>query len=266
MSDETKPEGSQQPPDEPLKPAGSGDTGSPELPSGQPAGTKSAAPPSDEKTAQPASPTHGEVKPAAPATAPSVQPVPAGGAKPAAAPPPKPVAPKAPAVMQTATWEGDLPDKLRAEFGEKVLEFLGYVGQEFLVAVPDATVPILQYLKADCGFDYLVDVTAVDYPDKPERFALVYVVYSFARNERIRIKTRVKEGYKPATAVKVHITADWLEREVFDMFGIEFEGHPNMKRILLPDEWTGHPLRKDYGILQMDNRWVQEHLGIESGQ
>jgi NADH-quinone oxidoreductase subunit C len=106
----------------------------------------------------------------------------------------------------------------------------------------------------------------VDYPQRAERFDLVYVVYSFARNQRIRVKTRIAEGYQPATAVGVHLTANWLEREVYDMFGIEFAGHPDMRRILLPEGWEGHPLRKDHSIIQMDNRWVQENLGIESGQ
>ena len=66
--------------------------------------------------------------------------------------------------------------------------------------------------------------------------------------------------------VPTYAGAEWLEREVYDMFGIKFDGHPDMKRILLPDGWKGHPLRKDYGILQQDNEWVQINLGIESGQ
>ncbi|MCO5353696.1 MAG: NADH-quinone oxidoreductase subunit C [Bryobacteraceae bacterium] len=199
---------------------------------------------------------------AAPAVAPSAPAAPAAAAKPA----PRPAAPKAPAVMETEPWEGELPDALKEKFGDAITGYFRYVGQSFLTAKPEAAVPILEFLKSDWGFDYLVDVTATDDPAKPERFELVYILYSFSRNERIRIKARVKEGDKPATAVPVHITADWLEREVFDMFGIEFAGHPNMTRILLPDEWQGHPLRKDYNILGMDQKWVQENLGIESGQ
>lgn len=187
-------------------------------------------------------------------------------AAPAAKPAPKPAAPKPPPVMETEPWEGELPDALKAEFGEQITGFLTYVGQSFLTAQVGAAVPIIEYLKHEWGFDYLVDVTATDDPAKPERFELVYILYSFSRNERIRVKARVKEGDKPPSAVPVHTTADWLEREVFDMFGIEFEGHPNMKRILMPDEWQGHPLRKDYSILGMDQKWVQDNLGIESGQ
>lgn len=196
--------------------------------------------------------------------APPTPPKPAPAAAPK--PPPKPPAPKAPAVMETEPWEGELVEALKAGFGEQITGFYSYVGQSFLSAQAGAVVPIIEFLKREWGFDYLVDVTATDDPAKPERFELIYILYSFARNERIRIKARVKEGEKPATVTTVHLTADWLEREVFDMFGIEFEGHPNMKRILLPDEWQGHPLRKDYSILGMDQKWVQENLGIESGQ
>lgn len=176
-------------------------------------------------------------------------------------------APKgAPAKMETTPWESDLTRQLKEHFGDQILEFCAYLGQEFLIARPEAAAPILEYLKLEADFDYLVDVTAADYPKREERFDLIYVVYSFSRNQRIRVKAQIPEGYKPATAAGIHLAANWLEREVFDMFGIEFAGHPDMRRILLPEEWTGYPLRKDYGIIQQDDRWVKENLGIDSGQ
>ncbi len=168
--------------------------------------------------------------------------------------------------MAATPWESDLTRQLKEHFGEQILEFSTYLGQEFLIAKPEAVIPILDDLKLDAGFDYLVDVTAVDYPNRPERFDLIYVLYSFSRNQRIRVKTRIPDGYRPQTAVTVHLTANWLEREVYDMFGIEFAGHPDMKRILLPEDWQGHPLRKEYGIIQQDVRWVKENLEIASAQ
>ena len=110
----------------------------------------------------------------------------------------------------------------------------------------------------------MVDVTAVHYPEREKQFEVVWILYSFERNERIRIKTVVAESVP--SVFSIWPTANWLEREVFDMFGIQFEGHPDLKRILLPDGWKGYPLRKDYGIIQQDNEWVQINLGIESGQ
>jgi NADH-quinone oxidoreductase subunit C len=190
-------------------------------------------------------------------------------APPAAKPaPPKPAAaaPKAPAVMAVTPWEDDLSRAIKERFGAQVTECSTYVGQKFVVVMPEAAVPAIEFLKLEADFDYLVDVTAVDWPKRDERFDLVYILYSFARNERVRVKTYIRDGYKPATAVPVHLTANWLEREVFDMFGIEFAGHPDMRRILMPDEWQGYPLRKDYSIVQQDQQWVQENLGIESGQ
>lgn len=168
--------------------------------------------------------------------------------------------------MQTTPWESDLTAELKEEFGDAITGFSSYLGQNFLVAKPGALIPVLSSLKENHDFDYLVDITAVHWPKREQQFDLVYVVYSFARNERVRIKALLKDGEKPETAVDVHLTADWLEREVYDMFGIEFEGHPNMKRILMPDEWEGYPLRKDLSILAMDNNWVHQNLGIESGQ
>jgi NADH-quinone oxidoreductase subunit C len=168
--------------------------------------------------------------------------------------------------MATTAWDGDLPSELRERFGDRISETSSYLGQHFVVCKPDATVPILEFLKLEADFDYLVDVTAVDWPKRAERFDLVYILYSFSRNERIRVKSYIPDGFKPESAVRVHLTANWLEREVFDMFGIEFEGHPDMRRILLPEEWEGYPLRKDYSIIRQDERWVRENLNIESGQ
>ena len=114
-------------------------------------------------------------------------------------------------------------------------------------------------------FNYLVDETAVHWP-KEEQFEIVYIVYSFAKNERVRVKTRIQE-YEPIESVaSVWTTADWLEREVYDMFGVRYANHPNLKRILLPEDWVGFPLRKDYNIRLQDVEWVRKHLGIDSGQ
>jgi NADH-quinone oxidoreductase subunit C len=189
------------------------------------------------------------------------------GGKPPVPPVAKPpAAPKAPAVMAATPWESDVTRMLKEHFGDQIGEFSTYVGQNFVVCRPETAVPLIEFLKLEADFDYLVDVTAVDYPKRSERFDLVYILYSFARNERIRVKTLIADGYKPQTVVGVHLTANWLEREVYDMFGIEFAGHPDLRRILMPDDWEGYPLRKDLSITAMDNRWVKENLGIESGQ
>src|SRR5579885_2879076 len=155
---------------------------------------------------------------------------PADQAAPAAAP--KPAAPaahatpsKAPAAMAAVPWDSGLARELKDRFGEQVCETATYLGQNFAVVRPGAVIPVLEYLKLEADFDYLVDVTAVDWPARAERFDLVYIVYSFARNERVRIKTSIPEGYRPESAVRVYLTANWLEREVYDMFGIEFAGH-----------------------------------------
>lgn len=168
--------------------------------------------------------------------------------------------------MQTELWDGELPERLRAALGESLSSTASYLGQRFLVVQPDAIVRTLELLKRQETFEMLVDLTAVDYPKRDRRFELVYEVYSFSRNERLRVKATVADGEAAPSVTSVHAGANWLEREVYDMFGIRFTGHPDLKRILLPEEWQGHPLRKEHSILGMDNVWVQSNLGIESGQ
>jgi len=214
----------------------------------------SAPPPASGGTPEPAKPAAETPKAAAP-------PKPAAAAPAAGAHAAKPPAP-----MAATPWDGELPQQLKARFGGKISDYSTYLGQNFVVATPDAVIPILEFLKLEGDFDYLVDITAVDYPNRPERFDLVYILYSFARNERLRVKCMIADGDKPATAVAGHTGSNGLEREVFDMFGVQFAGHPDMRRILLPEEWQGFPLRKDHSIIQQDDRWVKENLGIESGQ
>jgi len=188
-------------------------------------------------------------------------------ASPAPAPvPPKPAAapPKA-AVPTPIPWDSPMIAKFKSTYGSGI-EPLTYAGQNYMVVdrlmIPD----ILQILRNEEQFDYCVDITAVHYPKREKQFDVVWVLYSYSRNERIRVKTQILDGESIPSSVPIWAAANWLEREVFDMFGIKFDGHPDMKRILLPEGWKGYPLRKDYGILQQDNEWVQINLGIESGQ
>lgn len=169
--------------------------------------------------------------------------------------------------MEVKPWESELTSTLKDRFGAEITEFSSYRDQNFVVVKPSSAIPVIEYLKQEAGYDYLVDLTAVHWPKRTgEEFDLIYILYSFSRNDRVRVKARIADGYKPESAVPVHLTANWLEREAFDMFGIEFAGHPDLRRILLPDEWAGHPLRKDYSIVNMDQAWVKENLGIDSGQ
>jgi NADH-quinone oxidoreductase subunit C len=97
-------------------------------------------------------------------------------------------------------------------------------------------------------FDFCSDVTAVDWPPRPERFDLVYCLYSVPHRRRVRLKVRLKDGQTAPSVTGVWPAANWFEREVFDMFGIRFDGHPDLRRILMPDDWQGHPQRKDYPL------------------
>ena len=227
--------------------------------------------PEEQKPAEAQSPSPAPVQPTPPAQAAAATPPAAPATPPAAAATP-PAAPAKPAAKPAApaapppVWEGDLPKALRDEFGERVAEFIAYQGQPSFAAQAEAVHDVIESLREIHEFDYLVDVTAVHWPKREAAFDIIYVLYSFSRNQRIRLKIRVKDGERPRSSVDLYPTANWLEREVFDMFGVEFDGHPDLRRILMPDEWTGFPLRKDRTILDMDNRWVQENLGIESGQ
>jgi NADH-quinone oxidoreductase subunit C len=190
---------------------------------------------------------------------------PAASGPPAPKPAPPPAAAK-PAGPAPVAWQSEMVDRLKARFGSGIAEAVAYLGQNYLTVERSILLDILLELRDAEQFDYLVDLTAVHYPQRPLPFEVLYILYSFPRNERIRVKAQLPEGEAMPTAVSIWSTANWLERECFDMFGIRFDGHPGLKRILLPEGWKGYPLRKDYGIIQQDQEWVQINLGIESGQ
>ncbi|MGA2334303.1 MAG: NADH-quinone oxidoreductase subunit C [Terriglobales bacterium] len=218
----------------------------------------------DVKTPAPPPPPEGEKKPTAEKPVAAAPATPAAPAKPAV-PAAKPAAPAKPAGPVPMPWTSPMVEKYRSQYGSG-LDPLTYLGQNYL-AVDRSLIPdILRLLRDEEQFDYCVDITAVHYPKREKPFDVVWILYSFPRNERVRVKTQIADGASLPSSVPIWPTANWLEREVYDMFGIRFDGHPDLKRILLPDGWKGYPLRKDYGILQQDQEWVQINLGIESGQ
>lgn len=120
-----------------------------------------------------------------------------------------------------------------------------------IVIDPEDLLTVVRALKntAPFYFLHLSDVTAVDYPDREKgRFDVVYQLYSFKINERIRLKLQVDEDESVPSLTPLWETANWLERECYDMFGVEFDGHPNLERILMPKATRSHPLRKDYPL------------------
>jgi NADH-quinone oxidoreductase subunit C len=120
--------------------------------------------------------------------------------------------------------------------------------------VPSALVPLESWastigtLRREHGFDLLVDHTAVDYPDRSPRFTVVAVLENLATHDRLIVKTRVAEGEPVATLTHLYKSADWAERETYDMFGIRFDGHPDLTRIYMPQDYEGWPMRRDFPL------------------
>src|SRR6266849_5051115 len=202
--------------------------------------------------------------PAASAAKPPAAPgAPAAAKPPAAAAPPRPPAPpkEGPVAL-----DNDLVKRYKEKFGPAILEAWTDRKQAILVVARELLGEIAIYSRDDGKFDWLSDLTAVDWPKREKRFEIVLNMYSFEKNERLRLKVHASADERVPSMQGIWSTTNWMEREVYDMFGVVFEGHPDLKRILLPDEWQGYPLRKDYDILTQDTAWVRENLGIESGQ
>lgn len=146
-----------------------------------------------------------------------------------------------------------IAEKLKVLFSEEVIEINEFRGQVSVIVRHGRIKEIIKYLKEQEGFNHLQDLCGVDYyPEKP-RFEVVYNLYSIWRGLHIRIRVKVDEKEQEIESItELWQGADWHERECFDMFGIRFTGHPDLRRILMPEDWEGYPLRKDYPLKGKD--------------
>jgi NADH/F420H2 dehydrogenase subunit C len=162
-------------------------------------------------------------------------------APPAGPPDPPPPADREPPAF-VATLRSTRPDA--------VVALSWWVGDWTIIVERAAILAVARHLRTapDAAFDICSDVTATDWPPRAERFDVVYCLFSTAHRHRVRLKARVPDTVAIDSVTPVWPAANWLEREVFDMFGIRFAGHPDLRRILMPDEWQGHPQRKDYPL------------------
>src|SRR5215207_6371802 len=152
--------------------------------------------------------------------------------------------------------------RLRERFGESVEGAFTFVGQLSIHVRAESIVEVCRALRddAETPFDYLSDLTCVHWPEREEApFEVVYNLYSISRNGRVRLKAAAGEAGIDSVA-GVWPTANWMEREAYDLFGVTFNNHPDLRRLLLPKDWDGHPLRKDYPLEFMENEWTTRHL------
>lgn len=147
-------------------------------------------------------------------------------------------------------------EKVREKFSQAVVETVEFREEQTIVLDPAQLVEVCTYLKETCEYTFLATITAVDWPERIPRYDVIYQLLSMPRQSELRLKVRVGQRREehPAvpTVVGVWPGANWYEREIYDMFGLTFTGHPDLRRILMPVEWTTHPLRKDYPLTGFD--------------
>lgn len=140
-------------------------------------------------------------------------------------------------------------ENLKGKFSAAVLDVAEFRGETTVVVKKEEVVAICSFLKKEEGFNFLTDLCGVDYLGSAPRFMVVYHLYNIKTHERLRLKVPVEEKAPQVDTVSgVWATANWLERECWDLMGISFNNHPDLRRILMPDDWQGHPLRKDYPV------------------
>jgi NADH-quinone oxidoreductase subunit C len=141
-------------------------------------------------------------------------------------------------------------ERLQATMPERIGEPHYFAGEVTLPLETGDLLAVCRFLRddPDCAFDLLADLSGADFPDRDKRFQVVYHLASVRHITRLRLRLAVPDGTEVPSVMPVWPGADWFEREVFDLFGVRFAGHPHMVRILMPDDWVGHPLRKDYPL------------------
>jgi NADH-quinone oxidoreductase subunit C len=180
---------------------------------------------------------------------PPAPPVAAGGAAKAEHKPPVAAAPTGP-TDPAPPADKPLPEfitALQTALPGAVAQVSFWVG-DWTVIVPAARLLEVGRHLAAAGFDFCSDVTATDWPQRPQRFDVVYALYSIRNKQRIRVKVRAADNEPVPSVTAIWPAANWLEREVFDMFGVPFAGHPDLRRMLMPEDWQGYPQRKDYPL------------------
>jgi NADH-quinone oxidoreductase subunit C len=141
-------------------------------------------------------------------------------------------------------------ERLKGRFEKSISEVGEFGGGLTIIVKKEDIVQLCQFLRDDpeLSYNFLSDLCGVDYLERKPRFDVVYNLYSIERNHRVRLKVRVEDGENVPSVTSVWSSANWHEREVFDMLGIRFYGHPDLRRILMPEDWEGHPLRKDFPL------------------
>jgi len=248
MADDTKQPGSPEPPESDAKPTDA--SGTPPSSSIPPAGTLAGADAEKSAMVEQAKARVAAVKDSL-----------TSAASQAAGTPKAPVKKKDEVPKPTDASSHPLVKKLKATFDSAIGDATEFIGQLSVTIAAESSVKICEFLKSESGgsFDYLSDLTCVHFPDRTETpFEVVYNLFSIGNNERVRLKVRVSDAID--SVVSVWPSANWLEREVFDLFGVHFANHPDMRRLLLPPDWEGHPMRKDYPLEFVENNWTANHL------
>ncbi|MBI5049053.1 MAG: NADH-quinone oxidoreductase subunit C [Deltaproteobacteria bacterium] len=146
---------------------------------------------------------------------------------------------------------------IKEKFGQSILDTSIFRDEVTHLIRKESLLEVCKFLKdnSELQFNFLSDIAGIDYFPQNPRFEVVYHLYSISRKHRVRLKIKTEDGEAVPSVTTVWSGADWAEREAYDMFGIIFEGHPNLKRIYMPDAWDGFPLRKDYPLKGYKDRY-----------